>query len=128
MIPSAADFLELWVEWEDRTPFGTTLSSRLQAFVRQSLYADTCQTLLQVRDRPAAGAVEPLSIRDLAQLVRGIVGYSGEIVWDSTRPDGTPRKWMDSSRIFQLGWRPQIDLETGIKLAYADFLKKSLAT
>jgi GDP-L-fucose synthase len=65
-----------------------------------------------------------MRIRDLAQLVRGIVGYTGDIVWDQSRPDGTPRKWMDSSLIFQLGWRPQIELETGIKLAYADFLKK----
>jgi GDP-L-fucose synthase len=65
-----------------------------------------------------------MRIRDLAELVRSLIGYRGEIVWDTSLPDGTPRKWMDSSRIFQLGWRPQVDLETGIKLAYADFLKK----
>ena len=64
-----------------------------------------------------------MRIRELAELVRRIVGFAGETVWDTTRPDGTPRKWMDSSRIFALGWRPQVDLETGIKLAYADFLK-----
>jgi len=65
-----------------------------------------------------------MRIHDLAELVRRIVGFEGEIVWDASRPDGTPRKWMDSSRIFQLGWRPQVDLESGIKLAYSDFLKK----
>jgi len=62
-----------------------------------------------------------LSIRDLAELVARVVGYQGSIVWDASKPDGTPRKLMDSSRLFALGWRPQIDLETGIRLAWEDF-------
>lgn len=65
-----------------------------------------------------------ISIRDLAELVKRIIGFNGEIVWDKTKPDGTPRKLMDSSRLLALGWKPQIDLETGIKLAYNDFLSK----
>ncbi len=65
-----------------------------------------------------------IPIRDLAQLVRGVVGFTGEILWDKSKPDGTPRKLMDSSRLFALGWRPQVDLETGIRLAYKDFLKR----
>jgi GDP-L-fucose synthase len=64
-----------------------------------------------------------LTIAALAQLVAGIVGFQGEILWDESRPDGTPRKLLDSSRLFGLGWRPQIDLETGIRLAYEDFLR-----
>jgi GDP-L-fucose synthase len=56
-------------------------------------------------------------------LVRDVVGYQGDIVWDASKPDGTPRKLMDSSRLFALGWKPQIDLPTGIRMAYADFLK-----
>src|SRR5204862_8154384 len=64
-----------------------------------------------------------ISITELAELIRRIVGFDGEILWDRSRPDGTPRKWMDSSRLFALGWKPQIDLETGIRLAYEDFLK-----
>ena len=47
-----------------------------------------------------------LDIRALAELVRRIVGFQGEIVWDTSKPDGTPRKLMDSSRIFALGWKP----------------------
>jgi GDP-L-fucose synthase len=65
-----------------------------------------------------------VSIRDLAEIVRRVIGYAGEIVWDTTKPDGTPRKLMDSSRLFAMGWRPKIDLETGIRLAYQDFLKR----
>ena len=64
-----------------------------------------------------------ITVKALAELVQRIVGFNGEITWDSLQPDGTPQKLMDSSRIFGLGWKPQIDLETGIRLAYADFLK-----
>ena len=65
-----------------------------------------------------------ISIRDAAELVKRIVGFRGEIVWDASKPDGAPRKLMDSSRLFALGWKPQVDLETGLRLAYADFLKR----
>jgi GDP-L-fucose synthase len=65
-----------------------------------------------------------VSIRDLAETVKRIIGYEGSITWDTTKPDGTPRKLMDSSRLFALGWRPQVDLETGIRLAYQDFLAR----
>ena len=67
------------------------------------------------------------SLRDhrrTAEAVKRVVGYEGEIVWDKTKPDGTPRKLMDSSRIFALGWRPRIGLEAGLRLAYADFLSR----
>ncbi len=67
------------------------------------------------------GCGSDLEIKELAEMVRRIVGFSGEIVWDTSKPDGTPRKWMDSSRIFALGWKPRIDMETGIRLAYADY-------
>ncbi len=65
-----------------------------------------------------------VTIKELAQLVKQTVGYSGEILWDTTKPDGTPRKLMDSSRLFALGWRPKVDLKEGIRLAYGDFLKR----
>ena len=65
-----------------------------------------------------------ISIRDLAEVVRHIVGFDGRIEWDATKPDGTPRKLMDSSRLFGLGLEAAIDLETGIRLAYDDFLKR----
>ena len=69
-----------------------------------------------------------ITIRDLAETIQRIVGYQGKITWDASKPDGTPRKLMNSSRLFSLGWRPQVDLETGIRLAYADFINRYAKT
>ena len=66
-----------------------------------------------------------VSVRELAETVKRIIGFNGDIVWDSSKPDGTPRKLMDSSRLFALGWRPQVNLEEGIRLAYADYLRQA---
>jgi GDP-L-fucose synthase len=63
-----------------------------------------------------------VSIKDLALRIQNIVGHSGEIHWDSTKPDGTPRKWMDSSKLMNLGWKPSINLEDGIRETYKWFL------
>ena len=65
-----------------------------------------------------------MTIRELAETVKRITGFTGEIIWDGTKPDGTPRKLMDSSRLLALGWKPQVELEQGIALAYADFRKR----
>ncbi len=65
-----------------------------------------------------------VTIRELAGLVKQIVGFPGEIAWDASRPDGTPRKLLDSSRMFALGWKPEVDLEAGVRLAYQDFLTR----
>jgi len=62
-----------------------------------------------------------ITIRELAALVSSVVGFEGEIVWDTSKPDGTPRKLMDSSRILGLGWKPSVDLSTGVASAYNDF-------
>jgi GDP-L-fucose synthase len=66
------------------------------------------------------GTAEELPIRELAALISRIVGYEGATEWDSTKPDGTPRKIMDVSRIHALGWRHKIELEEGIQKVYAD--------
>jgi GDP-L-fucose synthase len=63
-----------------------------------------------------------LSIQQLAQIIQFIVGHKGEVIWDSTKPDGTPRKLMDVSKMNGLGWKHQIELEDGIKLTYDWFL------
>ena len=70
------------------------------------------------------GSGSDISIRELAETVGRCVGFEGKIVWDTSKPDGTPRKWLDSSRILTLGWKPQVDLESGIRMAYQDFLKR----
>jgi GDP-L-fucose synthase len=68
------------------------------------------------------GTGEDLAIRDLAKAVGDVVGYRGRIVFDTSKPDGTPRKLMDVSRMKSLGWRPKVGLRDGLALAYADFL------
>jgi GDP-L-fucose synthase len=98
---------------------------------REFLHADdlarACLFLMQHYSEEQfinVGCGSDVSIRDLAETVQRIVGFKGRIVWDTAKPDGTPRKLMDSSRLFALGWKPQVDLETGIRLAYDDFLKR----
>jgi len=68
------------------------------------------------------GTGEDLSIRDLAKTIGEVVGYQGGIAFDTTKPDGAPRKLMDVGRMKGLGWRPQVGLRDGLALAYADFL------
>jgi len=67
------------------------------------------------------GKGEEVSIRALAELIGEVVGYQGEIVFDSSKPDGTPRKLMDVGRLAESGWRATTDLKSGLQLAYADF-------
>jgi GDP-L-fucose synthase len=71
------------------------------------------------------GTGEDLTIKDLAALIRRIVGYTGEIVWDATKPDGTPRKLLDVSRMRELGWEATTDLETGIRKVYEWYKHKN---
>jgi GDP-L-fucose synthase len=68
------------------------------------------------------GFGEDISIREVAEAIGKTVGYRGEITFDATKPDGTPRKLMDSSRLNALGWTAQVRLESGLKTAYQDFL------
>lgn len=70
------------------------------------------------------GCGKDLTIAELAELVAAVVGYRGAIVWDPTMPDGTPQKLLDLSKIERLGWKPQLDLKTGIEQAYRDYLGK----
>lgn len=65
------------------------------------------------------------SIRELAEIISQIVGYRGRIEWDTSKPDGTPRKLLDSSRFLDMGWKPATTLENGLKITYKWFLEKS---
>jgi GDP-L-fucose synthase len=85
----------------------------------KSVYdANTHPTLSHIN----VGSGEDISIRDLAALIGKVVGFSGRIEYDASKPDGTPRKLMDVSRLKVLGWRPRVALEEGLVLAYEDFL------
>lgn len=91
--------------------------------------ANACFHLMQTYNEKQflnIGTGEDLSIKDLAALIKDIVGYKGDITWDSTKPDGTPRKLMDVSKIQTLGWKHEIGLEEGIKRTYNDFLSLNL--
>jgi len=95
---------------------------------REFLYADdlarACVFLLEKYSDEQfinIGYGSDVTIRELAEIVRRIAGFRGEIVWDTSKPDGTPRKLLDSSRLFALGWQPQVDLETGIRRVYEHY-------
>jgi GDP-L-fucose synthase len=97
--------------------------------LREFLYADdlarACIFLMRHYSEEQfinVGFGSDISIRELVEKVQRIVGFTGKIGWDASKPDGTPRKLMDSSRLFALGWKPEVDLETGIRLAYENFL------
>jgi GDP-L-fucose synthase len=72
------------------------------------------------------GSGKEITIRELAELVAEIVGFSGQLVFDASKPDGTPRKLLDVSRLHSLGWKPKTGFREGIALAYADFRKNVL--
>ena len=73
-----------------------------------------------------AGTGKELTIKALTELVAKVVGYTGTILWDTTRPNGTPRKLLDVSKATQLGWTYKTELEEGIRLAYQDFLENPM--
>ena len=87
--------------------------------------ADACVMLLETYDSSEIvniGCGEDVTIRELADVIAEIVGYTGGFRFDSTKPDGTPRKLLDVSRINALGWVPQISLREGVSMTYADYL------
>ena len=73
-----------------------------------------------------AGTGKELTIKELTELVAKVVGYTGEIKWDPTKPNGTPRKLLDVSKATNLGWTYRTELEDGIRLAYEDFLNNPM--
>lgn len=100
----------------------------LREFLHADDMADACVFLMErysEAEHINVGSGQELSIMDVARLTARVVGFDGEILTDPARPDGTPRKLMDSGRLFALGWRPRIALEDGLRAAYADFLSQT---
>jgi len=88
--------------------------------------ASACLFLLEKYDSPEiinVGCGEDISIRELAKLICAVVGFEGQLAWDDTKPDGTPRKLLDVTKLQNLGWRPTIPLRDGIAQTYEWFLK-----
>jgi GDP-L-fucose synthase len=101
--------------------------------LREFLYvddlADACVYLMNTYsggETVNIGTGKDLSIRELADIIQKVVGYQGEIKFDCSKPDGTPRKLLDVSKLERLGWRYRMDLEEGIRLAYDDFLNNEM--
>ena len=97
--------------------------------LREFLYvddlADACIFLMNYysgNETVNVGTGKELTIKELTELTARVIGYEGEIKWDTSKPDGTPRKLLDVSKIEKLGWKYRIELEEGIRLAYEDFL------
>src|SRR5690606_20315793 len=93
-------------------------------FLFSSDLADACVFLMQEYNEAQfinIGVGEDISIKDLALLIKNVVGFEGDISFDRSKPDGTPRKLMDVSKLHLLGWKHKIPLEEGIKLAYENF-------
>jgi len=103
--------------------------SPMREFLFADDLADACYFLMQNYNEPHLiniGTGEDLTIKDLALLVKKVTGFEGALTFDSTKPDGTPRKLMDVSKLHNLGWKHQVELEEGIQLAYHDFLAKHI--
>ena len=97
--------------------------------LREFLYvddlADACVFLMNHysgNETVNVGTGKELTIKSLTELTAKVVGYEGEILWDTSKPDGTPRKLLDVSKLEKLGWKYQTELEEGIRMAYEDFL------
>ncbi len=107
--------------WGDGSP--------LREFLYVDDLADLCVFLMENysgNETVNAGTGKELSIRDLTELVARVVGYTGRIDWDTSKPNGTPRKLLDVSKAARLGWTYRTELEDGIRLAYEDFLSNPM--
>ena len=103
--------------WGDGSP--------LREFLHVNDLAVGCMKMLETYDGTEIvniGTGEEISISNLAHLVAKTVGYAGEILFDLSKPNGTPRRLLDNSKIFEIGWRPKIDIEDGIASTYQWFL------
>jgi GDP-L-fucose synthase len=99
----------------------------LREFLFSSDLADACYFLMKHYNEKEfinIGTGHDLSIKELAMQIKKIVGYEGELLFDPSKPDGTPRKLLDVNKLHALGWKHKIEVEEGIELAYQDFLKK----
>ena len=107
--------------WGDGTP--------LREFLYVDDLADACVYLMNTyssNETVNLGTGKELTIKELTELVAEVIGYEGEILWDASKPNGTPRKLLDVSKLESLGWKYKIELPEGIRLAYEDFLNNPM--
>ena len=110
------------------TAWGT--GSPKREFLHVDELADACAFLLRLLNPPDlinVGTGTDVTIRELTEIVAAAVGFKGKIVWDASKPDGTPRKLMDVSRLSALGWKARVGLREGVAKTYASFLAELAA-
>lgn len=114
----------------DKTVSAWGTGTPLREFLFSDDLASACVYLMENKNADEIGEFinigsgKERTIKEIVELVKKTVGFEGEVVWDKTKPDGTPRKLMDVSRINSLGWKAQVELEEGLKIAYQDFLER----
>ena len=121
-------FHEATVSGGSVTLWGT--GAPMREFLHVDDLASAVLHLLRVYDSPETinvGTGVDVTIRELASTIADVVGYTGQVVWDSSKPDGTPRKLLDVSRLRGLGWEPQIGLREGIASTYEWYLANRAA-
>lgn len=107
--------------WGDGSPY--------REFLYVDDMADACVFLMNNysgNETVNLGTGKELTIKELTELVAKVIGYTGKIKWDTTKPNGTPRKLLDVSKLHNLGWTHKVELEEGIKLSYKDFLENPM--
>jgi GDP-L-fucose synthase len=116
------------VDHKSVTLWGT--GSPLREFLHVDDMADACVYVLQNYDAPDTipshinvGSGTDLSIKELAEIVKKVTQYEGKLIWDSTKPDGAPRKLMDNSKLTSLGWKAKISLEEGISKVFQNYIR-----
>ena len=105
------------------------IGTPLREFLYVDDLADACVFLMNNYSGDETvnlGTGKELTIRELTELVAEVIGYTGEIKWDPSKPDGTPRKLLDVSKLESLGWKYKTELRDGIRLAYEDFLNNPM--
>ena len=114
----------------DKTVSAWGTGTPLREFLFSDDLASACVYLMENKNADEIGEFinigsgKERTIKEIVELVKKTVGFEGEVIWDKTKPDGTPRKLMDVSRINSLGWKAQVELEEGLKIAYQDFLER----
>jgi GDP-L-fucose synthase len=99
----------------------------MREFLHVDDLADACAFLVKIDNPPDwlnAGTGTDVTIKELTETVAQVTGFKGKIVWDSSKPDGTPRKLMDVSRLSNLGWKAKIDLKSGVAMTYQSYLSE----
>jgi GDP-L-fucose synthase len=122
---AGASSVTVWGSGEPRREFLFSDDLAEASLFVMSLNKETYQSVTSpMQSHLNVGSGTDMTIRELAELIKKVVAFKGEILFDTSKPDGPLRKFMDSSKLNRRGWKPSVTLDTGLSIAYKDFLKK----